>query len=226
MINKEIFYQEYRKYFGKRLSQSTVDTIEAILDEFNRNINNSGPRAAEKFAYMMATVRHEVGPKMIPIIENMNYTASRIRQVWPSRFKTVRDAEPYARNPEKLANNVYANRLGNGSPSSGDGYRYRGRGIGAQFTGKVNYEKFSKLFGIDFVNNPDLALDRKLGAKILYKGSMEGLFTGVSLNNYITSCCVDYVNARRVINADVKLNGNKIASDAKKFEMIFKKAGV
>jgi len=216
-IDKPKFYAAYRKQFGS-LKESTVATLEAIIDVFNQN--SSLERDTEKKAYMLATVRHECGPEMKPITENMNYTSAlRIVQVWPSRFSKA-TAQAYVRNPEKLGNSVYANRLGNGNASSGDGYRYRGRGIGAQFTGKVNYEKFSKLFNVDLVNNPDLALDLTLGAKILYKGCTEGLFTGVSLSNYINASGVDYKNARRVVNADVALNGNRIAAEAKKFELI------
>ncbi len=219
MIDKKQFYHNYRKEFGA-VKQSVVDCCDAIIDEFNRHQEKD--RDIEKKAYMLATVRHEVGPDMIPIVENMNYTAKRITEVWPSRFKTIKEAEPYAHNPEKLGNNVYGNRLGNGAPSTGDGYRYRGRGIGAQFTGKVNYQKFSRLFGVDLVNNPELAVDLNLGAKILYKGSIEGLFTGVALSKYINKDKVDYVNARRVINADVGRNGARIAQDAKKFERVLR----
>lgn len=216
-IDKPKFYDAYRKQFGT-LKSSTVNTLEAIIDVFNQN--SSVEKDTEKKAYMLATVRHECGPDMQPITENLYYTsASRIAQVWPTRF-TVASAKPFVRNPEKLGNNVYANRLGNGSPESGDGFRYRGRGIGAQFTGRVNYEKFSKLFNVDLVNNPDLALDLTLGAKILYKGCIEGLFTVRSLSNYIRPSGVDYKNARRVVNADVGLNGEKIAAEARKFEKI------
>jgi len=216
-IDKKNFYDNYRITFGP-IAEETVKTLEAILDVFIKNTPDVKP--LEKYAYMLATVRHEVGPKMVPIIENMNYSAKRITQVWPSRFKTIEAAEPYANNPAKLGNNVYANRLGNGPSESGDGYRYRGRGIGAQFTGRVNYTKFSKLMGVDLINNPDLAMDVKLGAEILYKGCIEGLFTGVSLSNYINHNETDYVNARRVVNVDVKANGKKIASDALRFQNI------
>lgn len=218
-IDKPKFYDAYRKQFGA-LKESTVATLEAIIDVFNQN--SSLERDTEKKAYMLATVRHECGPEMKPIVENMCYSQSRIRQVWPSRPEAVKFGSTSTKkcDPAGLGNSVYANRLGNGSPATGDGYRYRGRGIGAQFTGKVNYEKFSKLFNVDLVNNPDLALDLNLGAKILYKGSIEGLFTGVSLGNYIKSSGVDYKNARRVVNADVGLNGSKIAAEAVKFEKI------
>lgn len=214
MINRKVFFDGYRTVFGN-VKQSVVDCLDAIFDEFDKH--QEPVRDLEKKAYMLATVRHEVGQNMIPIVENMNYTAKRITEVWPKRFPTINSAAPYAHNPEKLANNVYGNRLGNGPASTGDGFRYRGRGIGAQFTGKVNYEKFSKLYNIDLVNHPELAVDLVLGAKILYKGCIEGLFTGVGLGKYITKDSVDYINARKVVNDDVRRNGQKIANDAKKF---------
>lgn len=219
MVNREIFYKEYRKVFGS-FKQSVVDCLDAIFAEFDSHAEHDYD--IEKKAYMLATVRHEVGADMIPIVENMNYSAKRIMEVWPSRFKTLTSAKPYAKNPQALANNVYGNRLGNGPSYTGDGFKYRGRGIGAQFTGKENYIKFGKLFNVDLVNNPELATDLKLGAKILYIGSMQGLFTGVSLSKYINSQKIDYVNARRVINADVARNGAKIAADAVKFEKLLR----
>lgn len=72
--------------------------------------------------------------------ENMSYSAERIRQVWPSRFASAAAAAPYARNPEKLANKVYANRMGNGPEASGDGWRNRGGGL-FQHTGKAEYAR-------------------------------------------------------------------------------------
>lgn len=221
MINKQVFFNEYRKEFGK-FKQSAVNCLDAIIDEFDSHAEHD--RDIEKKAYMLATVRHEVGEDLVPIVENMNYTAKRIMQVWPSRFKSLASAELYAHRPELLANEVYGNRLGNGPSVSGEGYKYRGRGIGAQFTGKENYIKFGKLFNVDLVNKPELATDLKLGAKILYLGSMNGLFTGVDLDKYITATKVDYVNARRVINADVGRVGASIAEDAKKFERILNKS--
>jgi predicted chitinase len=69
-------------------------------------------------------------------------------EVWPRRFPTLESAAPYARNPEALANNVYASRLGNGDASTGDGYLYRGRGL-MQVTGRDNYR------ALGFENNPE-----------------------------------------------------------------------
>jgi len=88
------------------------------------------------------------------LTENLNYTkAETLRKTWPSRFKTIAAAAPFVRNPEGLANNVYAGRMGNNNP--GDGWRYRGRGI-LQTTGRNNYVDLSKATGIDYVGNPDL----------------------------------------------------------------------
>lgn len=79
--------------------------------------------------------------------ENLRYTrASRIISVWPTRFLTEASAAPYVNNPEALANNVYANRMGNGPPASGDGYRFRGLGL-IQITGREEYTRFAKAVG-------------------------------------------------------------------------------
>jgi putative chitinase len=80
--------------------------------------------------------------------ENLDYAADRLTEVWPTHFPTPHAARPYAHNPEKLANFVYANRMGNGSAASGDGYRFRGRGF-LQITGRDNYA------ALGYANNPD-----------------------------------------------------------------------
>jgi putative chitinase len=168
----------------------------------------------EKLAYALATVRHEVGPNMLPIIENMNYSAKRMMQVWPSRFPTLASAKPYANNPQALGNKVYGGRLGNGMF---DGYKFRGRGIGAQITGYDSYKKYGDLLGIDMVSNPDLAMDLDIGAKILVLGFTDYPFTGYKISNSINNSKVDFLNARRTVNADVVRVGHSIANDANKF---------
>lgn len=104
--------------------------------------------------HWLAQLAHESSFK--PQEENLRYSATRLVQVWPTRF-TRWSAPYYAYNPEALANNVYSNRLGNGDESSGDGWRFRGRGY-IQLTGRYNYSKFSKIIGYDIESNPDLCL--------------------------------------------------------------------
>ena len=88
------------------------------------------------------------------LTEGLNYSADRLRQVWPQRFPNPETAAAHSHNPEKLANNDYANRMGNGAEASGDGWNYRGRGL-IQLTGRSNYELFSRAMGIDALANPD-----------------------------------------------------------------------
>ena len=106
-----------------------------------------------RLAYFLAQVGHESGGLTITE-ENLNYSASRICQVWPSRFKSIAQAKPYANNPRGLANKVYGGRMGN--DDGDDGYNYRGRGF-IQVTGKDGYQEVGKYAGLDLVQNPNLA---------------------------------------------------------------------
>lgn len=88
--------------------------------------------------------------------ENLMYTTpERLCAVWPSRFKTVESAKPYVRNPQKLANFVYANRNGNGPEASGQGWAYRGSGY-IQLTGFSNFSRAAAATGRPYVNYPEL----------------------------------------------------------------------
>lgn len=88
--------------------------------------------------------------------ENLNYKAEGLNKIFKKYFPTLASAQPYARKPEKIANKVYGNRMGNGPEASGDGYKYRGRGP-IQLTGKDNYTAFSKAVGRpDVLTNPDI----------------------------------------------------------------------
>lgn len=89
--------------------------------------------------------------------ENLTYSPQRISAVWPKRFPTTASARLYSRNPEKLANVVYANRLGNGNEASGDGYKYHGRGL-IQVTGKENYEKVGLVLDLQLTKYPEWLL--------------------------------------------------------------------
>ena len=87
--------------------------------------------------------------------ENLKYSAQRLTQVWPSRFPSIEAATPYANNPEKLANFVYAGRMGN--LQDGDGWQFHGRGL-IQLTGRENYANCGSGVGVDLIDNPDLLL--------------------------------------------------------------------
>lgn len=78
--------------------------------------------------------------------EDLSYSAERLHEVWPNRFPTIAAAVPYAHNPERLANHVYAGRFGNGDEASGDGWRYRGAGI-FQLTFRANHEACARALG-------------------------------------------------------------------------------
>ena len=93
--------------------------------------------------------------------ENLNYSAQRLTQVWPSRFPNINMAEAYAHNPEKLADFVYAGRMGN--LQDGDGWKFHGRGL-IQLTGRENYANCGSGVGVDLIDNPDLLLTPKYAA--------------------------------------------------------------
>lgn len=94
------------------------------------------------------------------LTENLNYSAKGLAGVFKKYFPSEAEAKPYERKPEKIANRVYANRMGNGPESSGDGWKFRGRGL-VQLTGRSNYTQCSRdLFGDDcLVDNPDLVCE-------------------------------------------------------------------
>jgi putative chitinase len=109
--------------------------------------------------------------------ENLYYRPETMCRVWPSRFKSVVDAEPYARNPEALANKVYADRMGNGSERSGDGYKYRGRGF-IQLTGKNNVTQFAQHIGRDrLVDEPSPIADDLAMESAVFFFERNGLFS-------------------------------------------------
>jgi len=106
-----------------------------------------------RVAHFLAQTAHE-SDGFTHFEENLNYSEAGLENTFPKEFRTVRAAD-YARNPEKIANRVYANRMGNGDEASGDGWKFRGRGL-IQLTGHENYEAFSKHSGKDAIQDPDL----------------------------------------------------------------------
>ena len=122
-----------------------TELLETLVDPLNTALDRYEINTPERVAMFMAQVGHESGG-LKRREENLNYSAQRLTQVFPKYFRDV-DPNDYARNPEKIANRVYGNRMGNGDEDSGDGYRYRGRGF-IQLTGKNNYTAFANAMGM------------------------------------------------------------------------------
>lgn len=163
------------------------DTQKMIAEALRRNMLRN------QLAYVLATAYHETGGKMKPVEENLNYSAKRLREVFPKYIPNMTVANAYAHHPDKIANRVYANRLGNGPETSGDGWKYRGRGY-PQITGKENYAKFD----IDVF--PETALETDTAMEIMFDGMEQGKFTGKKLSEFMTLKKSDFLNARTIIN--------------------------
>jgi putative chitinase len=128
--------------------------LEQFLIEFNLQLPGYEIDNPLRLAAFIAQGAHESG-ELKELVENMNYSKpERLMAVWPRRFPTIESALPYIKNPEKLGNYVYASKLGNGDPTTGDGYRYRGRGW-FNVTGKDFYSEMTKISGHDFLKNPE-----------------------------------------------------------------------
>ena len=119
-----------------------ADLAECLTEQFEKYEINTINRAAG----FLAQCGHESNGFTV-LKENLNYSAEGLNKIFKKYFPTVADATPYARNPEKIANKVYGGRMGNGLESSGDGYKFRGRGA-IQLTGHDNYSQFAASVGL------------------------------------------------------------------------------
>lgn len=124
-----------------------VDPINATLTKFNINTR-------QRVAMFLAQVGHE-SANLNTTKENLNYSVDGLRKVFGKYFPSTSVAAQYARKPQAIASRVYANRLGNGNEASGEGWKYRGRGL-IQVTGKDNYTACGEALGLDLVLNPEL----------------------------------------------------------------------
>lgn len=145
-------------------------------------------------AHVMAQISHECGAGH-DVVENMNYTAARMMQVWPSRFPTSASAQPFAGNPRALANKVYNGRMGNRTGSD-DGWNFRGRG-GAQTTGREGYQRVKKATGLDVIAEPDLLID-------------PAHFLNCAVSDFINCGCLPFAKADDVVGVTKRLNGGTI----------------
>jgi putative chitinase len=141
-----------RDQFANALFEDTTDedidkyfpALAAAMEEFEIN-------SPKRMAMFLAQCAHESSYFRMTR-ENLNYSADGLRKIFPKYFKD-RDANEYNRQPEKIANVVYASRMGNGDEDSGDGWRFCGRGF-IQLTGRSNYTACGTALGVDLINNP------------------------------------------------------------------------
>lgn len=125
-----------------------VNPINAAMDRYG--INTPSRQAA-----FLAQIGHE-SESLSVVVESTNYTrADRLFAIYPHDFDSIDDAAKYVKNPEACANRVYANQNGNGPESSGDGWKFRGRGL-IQITGRANYAAVGRALGINLENHPEL----------------------------------------------------------------------
>ena len=148
----------------------------------------------ERVAAFLAQCGHE-SVDFTVLQENLNYSAKGLVATWPKRFLSEADAQTYHRNPEKIANKVYASRMGNGDEASGDGWRYRGRGA-IQLTGKDNYTAFAK------------SINRSLDETVAYLETLPGAIESAAWfwkrnNLNVLADALDIVTSTRRINGGV-----------------------
>ena len=174
---------------AEQLKELHIDPVwEAALNTTFDRFDISHPLRQAAFIGQAA---HESGNfKML--VENLNYRAETLMKVWPKRFPTLEFAKQYERDPKKIANSVYANRMGNRDEASGDGFRFRGRGL-FQTTGHAGYYHAGQALGEDFVMQPDLV------ATPQYAALTAGFFWSThKLNQYADSR--DYKTMTKKIN--------------------------
>ena len=161
-----------------------VDALNETFSRFNITTNNQK-------AMFIGQCGHECGNFRL-LEENLNYRAETLMKLWPKRFPSLEFAKQYEKNPRKIANSVYANRMGNRDEASGDGYRFRGRGA-LQCTGHSTYFHAGKALGVDFVMQPDLVATPK------YAALTAGWFWDTHKLNP-PSDALDYTKVTKIIN--------------------------
>ena len=168
-----------------------VDALNATFDRFNI-------LTPVQQASFIGQCGHECGQFKV-LEENLNYRAETLMKLWSKRFPTLEIANQYARNPKKIANMVYSNRMGNRDEASGDGYRFRGRGC-IQLTGHANYFHAGQACGQDFVMEPDLV------ATPQYAAMTAGWFWNTHNLN-------QYADSRNFVLMTKRINGGTIGLD-------------
>jgi putative chitinase len=149
--------EQFAAIFPKHKDPETwAATLDYVLFEF-------GLVEPQQIAMFLAQCGHE-SAEFTVFQENLNYSADGLMKTFPKYFRDV-DPARYARQPQRIANRVYANRMENGNEASGDGWKYRGRGV-IQLTGRRNYRLCSKYLYDDenvLLNDPDILLEKRDG---------------------------------------------------------------
>lgn len=146
-------------------------------------------------AHFFAQTSHESGGFTV-FTENLNYSAQGLQNIFGKYFPGTLE-ESYARNPEKIANRVYADRMGNGNEASGDGWKYRGRGA-LQLTGKSNYQAFA-----DYLKKPEIMTSPDLVATLYAFESAMFFFD----KNKLWTICDKGVNDAAILELTKRING-------------------
>lgn len=127
----------------KIFTQTSKSILNKFVDPLNSTIEKYDLDTLQRTAAFLAQVGHESAGFNFTE-ENLNYSVNGLRKIFSKYFPNDEIAVEYARKPQKIASRVYANRMGNGNEASGDGWKYRGRGL-IQLTGKDNYERVAKI---------------------------------------------------------------------------------
>lgn len=175
LLNNNKDYKEWTKILNELLPKYSINTPKRI-------------------AMFIAQTGHE-SADYTRLTENLNYSEQGLLLTFPKYF-TKFTAKLYARNPQKIANLVYANRMGNGDEKSGDGWKFRGKGI-LQITGKYNHKKFA-----DYIKKP---LEETLEYLLTKQGAVEAACWFWSVNN-LNKCAdnSDVTTATKIINGGSK----------------------
>jgi putative chitinase len=145
------------------LTITTPAMADKWLDSLNETCERFAIDSPFRIAGFLSNVAHESGG-FATVTEGLHYSVAGLMRIWPHRFPTVEVAQAYAMQPEKIANRAYCDRMGNGSEASGDGWKFRGRGL-IQLTGKNNYVAYSMACDNEALTKPEIVEQPKYAAE-------------------------------------------------------------
>lgn len=160
---------------GLKLEKLRGHIPDAVIAQIPDTASRFNINTPLRLAHFLAQCGHESGGFKVTQ-ENLNYSAKGLMGIFKKYFPTQALAEAYQRQPQKIANKVYASRMDNGSEASGDGYKFRGRGY-IQLTGRANYTAFGKAINEDIVGNPDVVSGKYALLSAAWFWSKNGLNT-------------------------------------------------